>query len=94
MAVQQKTAKKNLYFDSRDLKEENSQGKLILIFRWEKNSICSIAGNEETNENWDEKQLEEIAEKKHGEKDRKQPNQTNIVRYKIEILSVNNLSKF
>lgn len=33
----------------------------------------------ETNENWDEKQLTEVAEKKHGEKDRKQCNQTDIV---------------
>lgn len=33
----------------------------------------------ETNENWDEKTLQDVAEKKHGEKDRKRPNQTDIV---------------
>ena len=36
---------------------------------------------QETNENWDEKTLEDVAEKKHGEKDRKRPNQTDIVRF-------------
>lgn len=34
---------------------------------------------EETNANWDEKQLNDVAEKKHGEKDKKRPNQTSIV---------------
>jgi hypothetical protein len=33
----------------------------------------------ETNENWDERTLQDVAEKKHGEKDRKRPNQTDIV---------------
>uniref|UniRef100_A0A914KRK6 C3H1-type domain-containing protein n=1 Tax=Meloidogyne incognita TaxID=6306 RepID=A0A914KRK6_MELIC len=56
LSIQQKTAKKNLYVDSRSLPNE-----------------------EETNENWDEKTLEDVAEKKHGEKDRKRPNQTDIV---------------
>lgn len=58
LAVQQKTAKRNLYVDSRDLKKEEE---------------------EETNANWDEKQLNDVAEKKHGEKDKKRPNQTTIV---------------
>uniref|UniRef100_A0A1I7SE83 Zinc finger CCCH domain-containing protein 15 homolog n=2 Tax=Bursaphelenchus xylophilus TaxID=6326 RepID=A0A1I7SE83_BURXY len=58
LAVQQKTAKRNLYVDSRDIKKDEE---------------------EETNENWDEKQLNDVAEKKHGEKDRKRPNQTSIV---------------
>jgi hypothetical protein len=35
--------------------------------------------NLETNENWDEIKLQDVAEKKHGEKDRKRPNQTDIV---------------
>lgn len=65
LAVQQKTAKRNLYFDSRDAKKDDE--------------------NQETNENWDEKQLTEVAEKKHGEKDRKRVNQTEIVcKYFIE----------
>ncbi|KAH7727810.1 zinc finger protein [Aphelenchoides avenae] len=59
LSVQQKTAKKNLYVDSRDIKKDDEK--------------------EETNENWDEKQLAEVIEKKHGEKDRKRPNQTDIV---------------
>ena len=33
----------------------------------------------ETNENWDEAQLTEVAQKKHGEADKKRPNQTDIV---------------
>ncbi|KAI6202895.1 hypothetical protein M3Y94_00493600 [Aphelenchoides besseyi] len=61
LAVQQKTAKRNLYVDSRDLKGDDEEKA------------------KETNENWDEKQLGEVAEKKHGEKDRKRPNQTEIV---------------
>lgn len=60
LSVQQKTAKKNLYVDSRDLKNE----------------FDALA---ETNENWDEDKLNEVAEKKHGEKDRKRPNQTEII---------------
>ncbi|VDD92632.1 unnamed protein product [Enterobius vermicularis] len=56
LAVEQKTAKKNLYVDSRDLAKE-----------------------EDTMENWDETKLSEVAERKHGEKDRKRPNQTDIV---------------
>ena len=55
LSTQQKTAKKNLYVDSRELDKE------------------------ETNENWDERTLQDVAEKKHGEKDRKRPNQTDIV---------------
>lgn len=62
LTVEQKTAKKNLYVDSRDLAKE-----------------------EESMENWDESKLNEVAEKKHGEKDRKRPNQTDIVcKYFIE----------
>jgi hypothetical protein len=34
---------------------------------------------DETMENWDEQQLTEVAEKKHGENDRKRPNQTEII---------------
>jgi len=60
LSVQQKTAKRNLYFDSRDLKADDPKAT-------------------ETNENWDETQLNEVAEKKHGDKDRKRPNQTDIV---------------
>jgi len=60
LAMQQKTAKRNLYVDSRDLKSDDPKAT-------------------ETNENWDETQLNEVAEKKHGEKDRKRPNQTDIV---------------
>ncbi|KAI3421178.1 hypothetical protein GPALN_014807 [Globodera pallida] len=58
MSTQQKTVKKNLFVDSRDLKDDKK---------------------EETNENWDEKMLQDVAEKKHGEKDRKRPNQTDIL---------------
>ncbi|MFH4980821.1 hypothetical protein AB6A40_007530 [Gnathostoma spinigerum] len=54
LAMDQKTAKKNLYVDSRDLKDE-------------------------TMEDWDENKLTEVAEKKHGEHDRRRPNQTDIV---------------
>jgi len=59
--VAQKTAKKNLYFDSRDMSKEG-EGNM-----------------QETSENWDEEQLTQVAERKHGEKDRKRPNQTEIV---------------
>ncbi|KAF8368502.1 hypothetical protein PRIPAC_86331 [Pristionchus pacificus] len=52
--IEQKAVKKNLYVDSRDIKEE-------------------------TNEDWDEEKLADVAEKKHGENDRKRPNQTEIV---------------
>uniref|UniRef100_A0A0N5BXQ2 Zinc finger CCCH domain-containing protein 15 homolog n=1 Tax=Strongyloides papillosus TaxID=174720 RepID=A0A0N5BXQ2_STREA len=55
--IQNKAVKKNIYFDSRDLKKEE----------------------DETNENWDDVKLKEVAEKKHGEKDRKRPNQTDII---------------
>uniref|UniRef100_A0A0K0EJN8 C3H1-type domain-containing protein n=1 Tax=Strongyloides stercoralis TaxID=6248 RepID=A0A0K0EJN8_STRER len=55
--IQNKVVKKNIYFDSRDLKKEEN----------------------ETNENWDDNKLKEVAEKKHGEKDRKRPNQTDII---------------
>jgi hypothetical protein len=34
---------------------------------------------DETMENWDEQQLTEVAEKKHGDADRKRPNQTEII---------------
>ncbi|KHN83472.1 Zinc finger CCCH domain-containing protein 15 -like protein [Toxocara canis] len=62
LAVEQKTAKKNLYVDSRDLAKED-----------------------ENMDDWDETKLSEVAEKKHGEKDRKRPNQTDIVcKYFIE----------
>uniref|UniRef100_A0A915AZ72 C3H1-type domain-containing protein n=1 Tax=Parascaris univalens TaxID=6257 RepID=A0A915AZ72_PARUN len=56
LSVDQKTAKKNLYVDSRDLAKED-----------------------ENMDDWDETKLNEVAEKKHGEKDRKRPNQTDIV---------------
>uniref|UniRef100_A0A915AWM8 C3H1-type domain-containing protein n=1 Tax=Parascaris univalens TaxID=6257 RepID=A0A915AWM8_PARUN len=62
LSVDQKTAKKNLYVDSRDLAKED-----------------------ENMDDWDETKLNEVAEKKHGEKDRKRPNQTDIVcKYFIE----------
>lgn len=32
-------------------------------------------------DDWDESKLNEVAEKKHGEKDRKRPNQTDIVSF-------------
>uniref|UniRef100_A0A0N4ZPJ8 Zinc finger CCCH domain-containing protein 15 homolog n=1 Tax=Parastrongyloides trichosuri TaxID=131310 RepID=A0A0N4ZPJ8_PARTI len=54
--IQNKVVKKNVYFDSRDLKKD-----------------------EETNENWDDNKLKEVAEKKHGDKDRRRPNQTDII---------------
>uniref|UniRef100_A0A914XSM4 C3H1-type domain-containing protein n=1 Tax=Panagrolaimus superbus TaxID=310955 RepID=A0A914XSM4_9BILA len=56
LATQQKTAKRNLYVDIREKKEDG-----------------------ETNEDWDQQQLTEVAEKKHGDADRKRPNQTEIV---------------
>lgn len=64
--MQQKTAKRNLFVDSRDLKDGEPK-------------------ENETNENWDENQLNEVAEKKHGEKDRKRPNQTDIVNYSCDL---------
>ena len=63
LAVLQKTAKRNLYVDSRDIKKE-----------------AVDAAATETNENWNEEQIQDVAEKKHGASDRKRPNQTNIVR--------------
>ncbi|VDK54466.1 unnamed protein product [Anisakis simplex] len=62
LSVEQKTAKRNLYVDRRDLTKED-----------------------ENMDDWDENKLSEVAEKKHGEKDRKRPNQTDIVcKYFIE----------
>ncbi|CAJ0961494.1 unnamed protein product, partial [Mesorhabditis belari] len=55
LSIEQKVVKRNLYVDSRDL------------------------GDNETNENWDENKLSEVAETKHGEADRKRTNQTDIV---------------
>ncbi|KAI6182719.1 Zinc finger CCCH domain-containing protein 15-like protein [Aphelenchoides bicaudatus] len=75
LSIQQKTAKRNLYVDSRDLKGDDKEA--------------------ETNENWDEDQLNEVAEKKHGEKDRKRPNQTEIVcKYFIEAVENNKYGWF
>jgi hypothetical protein len=64
-----------LYVDSRDLSnEKNIEGLFyILVLKFHFNL------SSETNENWDEKTLQDVAEKKHGEKDRKRPNQTDIV---------------
>uniref|UniRef100_A0A183H160 Zinc finger CCCH domain-containing protein 15 n=1 Tax=Onchocerca flexuosa TaxID=387005 RepID=A0A183H160_9BILA len=56
LSKDQKTAKKNLYVDSRDLSKED-----------------------DNIDEWDESKLNEVAEKKHGEHDRKKPNQTDIV---------------
>uniref|UniRef100_A0A915PNR1 C3H1-type domain-containing protein n=1 Tax=Setaria digitata TaxID=48799 RepID=A0A915PNR1_9BILA len=56
LSKEQKTAKKNLYVDSRDLSKE-----------------------EDNIDEWDESKLSEVAEKKHGEHDRKRPNQTDII---------------
>ncbi|TKR92982.1 hypothetical protein L596_007524 [Steinernema carpocapsae] len=71
LAVEQKTVKRNLYVDSRDLKEEDKM------------------------ENWDEAKLGEVAEKKHGEKDRKRVNQTDIVcKYFIEAVENNKYGWF
>lgn len=56
LSKEQKTAKKNLYVDSRDLSKED-----------------------DNIDDWDESKLSEVAEKKHGERDRKRPNQTDIV---------------
>jgi len=78
LAVQQKTMKRNLYVDSRDLKKDDNTEE-----------------NAETNENWDEQQLIEVAEKKHGEKDRKRPNQTDIVcKYFIDAVELNKYGWF
>ncbi|KAI1721584.1 DRG family regulatory protein, tma46 domain-containing protein [Ditylenchus destructor] len=77
LSVQQKTMKKNLYVDSRDIKKTDGEE------------------NTETNENWDEQQLNDVAEKKHGEKDRKRPNQTDIVcKYFIEAVENNKYGWF
>uniref|UniRef100_A0A914DHE8 C3H1-type domain-containing protein n=1 Tax=Acrobeloides nanus TaxID=290746 RepID=A0A914DHE8_9BILA len=73
LSMQQKTAKRNIYVDSRDVKTDEN----------------------ETNENWDEEKLVEVAEKKHGEKDRKRPNQTEIVcKYFIEAVENNKYGWF
>ncbi|MCP9260977.1 Zinc finger CCCH domain-containing protein 15 [Dirofilaria immitis] len=56
LSKDQKTAKKNLYVDSRDLSKDNDNV-----------------------DEWDQSKLSEVAEKKHGEHDRKKPNQTDIV---------------
>ncbi|KAL3997473.1 Zinc finger C-x8-C-x5-C-x3-H type (and similar) family protein [Acanthocheilonema viteae] len=56
LSKEQKTAKKNLYVDSRDLLKED-----------------------DNIDDWDESKLSEVAEKKHGEHDRKRLNQTDIV---------------
>ncbi|CAJ0571926.1 unnamed protein product, partial [Mesorhabditis spiculigera] len=63
LAIEQKVVKRNLYVDSRDLKE----------------------GETENMDDWDEEKLADVAEQKHGEADRKRPNQTDIVcKYFIE----------
>lgn len=43
--------------------------------------------NTDNMEDWDETKLSEVAEKKHGEADRKRPNQTDIVGFKPTILN-------
>lgn len=87
LSVQQKTVKKNLYVDSRDIKKDNGSRKLEFSL--------PLHISEETNENWDEKQLAEVVEKKHGEKDRKRPNQTDIVcKYFIEAVEDNKYGWF
>ncbi|VDN40270.1 unnamed protein product [Gongylonema pulchrum] len=63
LSKEQKTAKKNLYVDSRDLANENGHFSLL----------------PDNMDDWDESKLNEVAEKKHGEQDRKRPNQTDIV---------------
>jgi hypothetical protein len=76
LATQQKTAKRNLYVDSR---ETNKDGET----------------EAETNENWDEQQLIEVAEKKHGEADRKRPNQTEIIcKYFLDAVEENKYGWF
>ncbi|KAK0425844.1 hypothetical protein QR680_009421 [Steinernema hermaphroditum] len=71
LAVEQKTAKRNLYVDSRDLKEEENMT------------------------DWDTNKLSDVAEKKHGEKDRKRDNQTDIVcKYFIEAVENNKYGWF
>ncbi|CAG9533974.1 unnamed protein product [Cercopithifilaria johnstoni] len=72
LSKEQKTAKKNLYVDSRDLSKED-----------------------ENTDDWDESKLSEVAEKKHGEHDRKRPNQTDIVcKYFLEAVENNKYGWF
>uniref|UniRef100_A0AC35TIJ9 Zinc finger CCCH domain-containing protein 15 homolog n=1 Tax=Rhabditophanes sp. KR3021 TaxID=114890 RepID=A0AC35TIJ9_9BILA len=72
LEIEKKVAKKNMFFDSRDLKKE-----------------------EETNENWDHQKLLDVAEKKHGEKDRKRPNQTDIIcKYFLDAVEINKYGWF
>lgn len=72
LSKEQKTAKKNLYVDSRDLSKED-----------------------DNIDDWDESKLSEVAEKKHGERDRKRPNQTDIVcKYFLEAVENNKYGWF
>ncbi|VDN02621.1 unnamed protein product [Thelazia callipaeda] len=72
LSKDQKTAKKNLYVDSRDL-----------------------AGEDDKMDDWDESKLSEVAEKKHGEHDRKRSNQTDIVcKYFLEAVENNKYGWF
>ncbi|EJD75545.1 hypothetical protein LOAG_17330 [Loa loa] len=72
LSKEQKTAKKNLYVDSRDLSKED-----------------------DNIDEWDEFKLNEVAEKKHGEHDRKRPNQTDIVcKYFLEAVETNKYGWF
>jgi len=71
LAMDQKTFKRNLYVDSRDLKEEENM------------------------ENWDTDKLGDVAEQKHGEKDRMRANQTDIVcKYFIDAVEANKYGWF
>uniref|UniRef100_A0AC34RQD0 C3H1-type domain-containing protein n=1 Tax=Panagrolaimus sp. JU765 TaxID=591449 RepID=A0AC34RQD0_9BILA len=75
LTVENKSAKRNLYVDSRDLRKEDEPA--------------------ETNENWDEKQLNEVATKKHSEQDKKRPNQTEIVcKYFLDAVEENKYGWF
>lgn len=101
MSVVNKSAKRNLYVDSRDV----NKGKRFLnsffsflffstFLFWPRLNFI-IFSEEETNENWDKDQLAEVAEKKHGEADKKRPNQTDIVcKYFIDAVENNKYGWF
>ncbi|VDM72124.1 unnamed protein product [Strongylus vulgaris] len=86
LAVEQKTQKKNLYVDSRELKKEeegtcfNFREKPFSISdNWPGYQILFIYHLSLDNmENWDETKLSEVVSKKHGEANKKL-NQTTIV---------------
>lgn len=54
-------------------------GPIMSMLLLDNDGLISVASRLDTMENWDEKKLEEVVNKKHGEAEKKKP-KTQIVR--------------